>query len=152
MTRGPLPKPTHLKLISGTARKDRMNKREPKPEIKVPSCPDFLDEEAKREWRRITPQLKRLRIISRIDRAMLASYCQAWSRWKRAEEAIRQHGEVFITPNGFVQKRPEVTIARESMLLMEKAAQHFGLSPASRTRVKAASPLDDDFTDFMDRK
>jgi phage terminase small subunit len=36
---------------------------------------------------------------------------------------------------GFVQKRPEVTIAREAMQLMKAFAAEFGLTPSSRTRL-----------------
>ena len=36
MARGRKPKPTHLKLIAGTFRKDRSSKNEPKPELAIP--------------------------------------------------------------------------------------------------------------------
>jgi phage terminase small subunit len=45
--------------------------------------------EAKKEWRRITPELQSLGLIARIDRAALALYCQAYARWVWCEERLQ---------------------------------------------------------------
>jgi len=68
----------------------------------------------------------------------LACYCQAYSRPRKAEAVIAKHGMTFKTRNGFVQKRPEVTIAREAMQLMKAFAAEFGLTPAARTRLQVS--------------
>ena len=138
--RGRPPKPTVTKLLTGTFRKGRQNTREPKPEPGIPSCPDGLDAAAKLEWARITPELHRLGLLTLVDRAALAGYCVLWSRWQAAEAVIQRDGLTFETPNGFLQKRPEVTIARESLALMRNFASEFGLSPSSRSRVQAGPP------------
>lgn len=52
MARGRKPKPTHLKLIAGTFRKDRSSKNEPKPELAI-SVPPELSDDAKLEWGRV---------------------------------------------------------------------------------------------------
>ena len=127
--RGRPPKPTALKVLSGTFRKDRQNRREPKPTATLPGCPKFLDAMAKAEWRRITPELARLGLLTLIDRASLAAYCQMWSRWQQAEAILQRDGLTFATPNGFLQKRPEVTIARESMALHEKICDRIWIVP-----------------------
>ena len=54
---------------------------------------------------------------------------------RQAEAVIAKKGMTFKTPNGFVQKRPEVTIAREAMQLMKAFAAEFGMTPSSRTRL-----------------
>lgn len=149
--RGRPPKPTALKVLSGTFRKDRQNTREPKPAAGIPGCPKFLNSTAKAEWRRIAPELARLGLLTSIDRACLAAYCQLWGRWQEAEAVLRRGGLTFTTPNGFMQKRPEVTIARESMALLRNFASEFGFSPASRTRVRAVPPEGeiDPFEEFL---
>jgi P27 family predicted phage terminase small subunit len=108
---------------------------------------------AKAEWRRIAPKLARLGLLTLIDRASLAAYCQLWSRWQKAEAVLQRDGLTFMTPNGFLQKRPEVTIARESMALLRNFSTEFGLSPASRSRVQAVSPAEeiDPFEEFLGR-
>ena len=84
------PKPTHLKVLEGNPGKRALNKDEPKPQAKIPSCPSHLDKEAKAEWRRISKELLQLNLLTAIDRAALAAYCMAWSRWVYAEEKINQ--------------------------------------------------------------
>lgn len=53
------------------------------PEIETPGCPKHLLPEARKEWKRIAPELEKLRLISKLDRASLAIYCQeyAWLAW-----------------------------------------------------------------------
>lgn len=87
---GRTPKPTHLKVLEGNPGKRALNKNEPKPQAKIPSCPSHLDKEAKVEWRRISKQLLQLGLLTEIDRAALAAYCQAWSRWVYAENKISE--------------------------------------------------------------
>lgn len=82
------PKPTHLKVLEGNPGKRALNKHEPKPAVKVPSCPRHLVGEAKKEWRRISRELITLNLLTEVDRAALAAYCQAWARWVYAEERI----------------------------------------------------------------
>lgn len=132
------PKPTELKIIQGTFRKDRATPGRPMPEVEIPSCPAWLGRQAKMEWKRITPHLKKLGLISQIDRSALAAYCQAYHRWWEAETLIKEHGLTFTTDKGYVQQRPEVGIASSAMKQMRMFLTEFGLTPSSRTRITAA--------------
>lgn len=133
------PKPTRLKLLEGTARPGRM-RNEPQPEIKAPRCPSWLAPTAKTEWKRLAKTLVKLGILSELDRAMLAAYVQAWARWQQAERILEEHGLTFTTPNGYLQQRPEVSIARAERKGMMQAAAELGLSPAARTRLDVKIP------------
>src|SRR6266702_4168364 len=110
----PRPKPTALKVVSGTLRKSRRNKQEPKPEQAIPSPPVCLKGEALSEWKRLSPQLYDIGILTDIDRATLALYCQIWGRWMKAEKHIADEGEIITTPNGCQQASPWVAISRQS--------------------------------------
>ena len=85
-TRGRKPTPTAIKILHGNPGKRPLNKHEPMPEKKAPTCPKWLDDEAKKEWKRLAPQMEQLGILTEADRTAFASYCQAYSRWKEAEE------------------------------------------------------------------
>jgi len=62
-------KPKQLKIVQGTYRKDRANPHEPKPQPRIPSCPWELCDTAKKEWRRLAPELHQLGLLTALDRA-----------------------------------------------------------------------------------
>ena len=75
---GRKPLPTHLKMVRGTLQKCRMNPDEPTPAPEIPDAPPHLSPEAREEWERLALELYELGILSTIDRAALAAYCQAY--------------------------------------------------------------------------
>ena len=94
--RGRKPKPTAVKVLEGNPGKRSLNTGEPKPEKKAPRCPAWLEDEAKKEWRRMAKQLEHLGILTEIDMAAFAGYCQAYARWKEAEEFISKDPERIL--------------------------------------------------------
>ena len=142
MVRGRRPLPTELKVLQGTQRADRMNRNEPKPRVAIPQCPSHLSGEAKREWRRMARDLAQLGLLSRIDRGALALYCQAWGRWVEAEEALKRHGTMVKSPNGFPMQSPYLAVANKAMEQMRAMLTEFGMSPSSRTRVHGTAVID----------
>ena len=93
-TRGRKPTPTAVKELEGNPGKRPLNAKEPKPAKKAPSCPKWLEPEAKKEWRRLAKQMEQIGILTEVDMAAFAGYCQAYARWKEAEEFITQHGSI----------------------------------------------------------
>jgi P27 family predicted phage terminase small subunit len=71
------------------------------------------------------------------DLTAFAGYCQAFARWKEAEEFITQHGSIFKTPSGYVQQVPQVSIAQQNLKIMQSFCTEFGLTPATRARIIA---------------
>ena len=57
-TRGRKPTPTAIKELEGNPGKRPLNTKEPKPAKKAPSCPKWLEPEAKKEWRRLAKQME----------------------------------------------------------------------------------------------
>jgi len=129
--------PTHLKALRGTLRKDRTNRHEPKAKPGMPSCPAELGAIAKREWRRISKQLAAMGLLTTIDRAALALYCDAYGRWLEAIEALQKYGAVVKSPNGYPVQSPYVSIANKAGEQVRLLLAEFGMSPASRSRVTA---------------
>lgn len=149
--RGPKPKPTDLKVFEGNPGKRPLNDQEPQPERAIPDCPEHLDEVARAEWERITPELDAIGMLSRNDRAALAAYCQAWSRWVQAEEAIIQTGGTVVkAPSGYPMQNPHLSIANKALEHLKSFAGHFGLTPSSRSTLKVEKPKPkDELGDFL---
>lgn len=136
-TRGRKPTPTAIKELEGNPGKRPLNNSEPKPTKKAPSCPKWLEPEAKKEWRRLAKQMEQIGILTEVDMAAFAGYCQAYARWKESEEFITQHGSIVKTPSGYWQQVPQVSIAQTYLKIMNRFAEQFGLTPSSRSRIIA---------------
>ena len=134
---GRRPTPTALKLIQGNPGKRPLNKAEPKPQSSIPRCPKILKTGAKAEWKRIAPILANLGILTQIDRAALAGYCQSYARWVEAEDKVAERGEVVKSVNGNIMTNPYLTVANKSLENMRKFLVEFGMTPSSRTRIAA---------------
>jgi len=132
---GRKPKPTELKKLDGNPGKRPLAKGEPAPAMKKPTCPAHLVGEARKEWNRMVKLLLALRLLTEIDRAALAGYCQAWARWIEAEEKIRTDGMTIETDKGNLIQSPYVGIANQSMKQMRAFLIEFGMTPSSRSRV-----------------
>ena len=76
-------------------------------------------------------------LLTRIDREALALCCQAWARWVEAEAGIAKHGLMVKSPNGFPMQSPYLAIANKAMEQVRSFLAEFGMSPSSRTRVRA---------------
>jgi P27 family predicted phage terminase small subunit len=141
---GGRPQPTRLKLLRGNPGKRALNPDEPQPDPALPEPPDHLSDEAQREWERVGGLLLSLGLVSDLDRAALAAYCQAWGRWVEAEEALRQYGVVIKSPAGFPIQSPFLAVANKALEQMRWTLLEFGLTPAARTKVRGEPEAADD--------
>ena len=121
--RGRTPKPTAIKQLEGNPGKRRLNANEPKPKAKAPSCPKWLEDDAKKEWRRLAKQMEQFGILTEVD-------------------FISKHGAIVKTPSGYWQQVPQVSIAQQYLKQMSKFCEQFGLTPASRSRIVSDSGTD----------
>jgi P27 family predicted phage terminase small subunit len=136
---GPPRKPTAWRRMEGNRGKKAWNHAEPMPPEGVPDCPEHLSDEARAEWHRLVDTLVSMGVITIVDRAVLAAYCQAYGRWVEAEEKLRETPLLIKTPSGYVQQSPWLGIANRQMELMGRYMAEIGLTPASRSRVMASS-------------
>ena len=131
---GRKPKPTAVKKLEGNPGKRKLNTKEPMPGKGMPDCPKWLLPEAKEEWNRLCEKLNQMGVLTEIDRAAFAAYCQSYARWKEAQEHINSEGATYET-----EKR-----------LMMSAASEFGLTPSARSRIMAASSANKNDVDEME--
>ncbi len=165
-SRGPLPKPAVLKLLEGNPGKRSLDLSDGvNPRVAIPTFPKHLGPEARKEWKRITPLLEELGLISGLDRAALALYCQAAGRLAELETAF--NGKVdrlveagksknvtyadavyeashAVTPSGYAQQSVIVQLIRSHREQVNRYLMHFGLSPAARGRVQASNYVQPD--------
>ena len=133
--RGRPPKPTAIKELEGNPGKRPLNKNEPKPKQTAPKCPSWLEPDAKKEWRRLSKELESMGLLTEMDMAAFAGYCQAYARWKEAEEFISKHGSILKTASGYIQQIPQVSIAQQNLKQMRNFCSELGLSPSARSRL-----------------
>ena len=93
----------------------------------LPRCPAHLNAVARREWRRLASALHSVRVLTVVDRAALAVYCQAYSRWVEAEEKLAITPMLLKTPTGYVQQSPWLAVANKQMELMARYMGELGL-------------------------
>lgn len=151
--RGPKPLPSNVHRMRGNPSKKHQSELidAVQPEVAIPKVPDHLLPEAKREWRRISKELELLGLVTKIDRAALAAYCQAWGRWVFAEKKLKELGDsglVETTPSGYKQMGAWLQISNRALDQMKSFMAEFGMSPSARSRVTASPQmslaLDDD--------
>jgi len=124
--------------------------------VEIPSPPKHLGVEARKEWKRIAPLLEELGLISGLDRAALALYCQAVGRLSELEMAFngKVQGHVdtgmsypdavfaasrVVTPSGYEQQSVIVNLIAGHRLQVHRHLAHFGLSPSARARVQPSN-------------
>lgn len=153
MARGRKNKPTALKQLEGNPGKRALNNQEPKPDVVIPECPDHLQGEARKEWNRITTELYTLGILTNIDRAALALYCAAWADYLYASNRVDEEGDVITSIKGGKYQNPWVGIKTSAMDRVLRIAAEFGMTPASRARIKVDKPSEEDLmASFLFRK
>ncbi|WP_171001739.1 phage terminase small subunit P27 family [Methylobacillus flagellatus] len=162
---GPKPKPSNVHYLNGNPSKKNLGALMDslQPEIEIPGCPPHLLPEAKKEFRRITPELQRYGLISKLDRAALSLYLQSWAELVWAEKMLKRKmdaaakamqqaeaegkeytggdGMVEMTTNGNVIYSPYWIIANKSRHNVDKFLQNFGMSPSARSRVTPSNHL-----------
>ena len=127
------------------------------PEVEIPNFPSWIWPEAKKEWKRISVELYTYGLVSRLDRAALVLYCQAWakmvwaeqmlSRAMKAAEEARQKAELagetytggdglmIKTANGNFTYSHHWVVGKHAAAELRRYLDLFGLSPSARTRV-----------------
>ena len=135
--RGRKPQPTAIRRANGNPGKRAYSHAEPQPPKDLPDCPPHLSEVARAEWDRLAEMLHEIGVLTKIDRAALAAYCQSYGRWVEAEEKMKETPVMLKTPSGYVQQSPWLSVANKQLELMGRYMSELGMTPATRTRVAA---------------
>jgi phage terminase small subunit len=97
------PLPSNVVRLRGNPGKHRLNDAESRPAARVPPCPTCLGG----EWQRSAKELGELGLLTRLDRGLLATYCQARALWVEAVSSIERYGTMIKSPNGYPEHPSE---------------------------------------------
>lgn len=160
--RGPRPLPGNVHLLRGNASKKPLGALldEFKPEVEIPGFPSWIWPEAKKEWKRISVELEHYGLISKLDRAALVLYCQAWAKMVWAEQMLARamklaeekrleaeaRGEVYEggdgimvkTANGNFTYSHHWVVGKNASAELKRYLDLFGLSPSARSKVSTS--------------
>lgn len=148
-TAGRKPKPPQLRLLTGrgpgTDSGGRKVKQPPGFVRTAPKPPSWLSGEAAAEWRRIVPELERLKLLKGASRSSLSAYCETWAKFVVVTQAVQRHPTI-----------PRVTTKRDGSVVEEQVANplwgqfaqlnsallrwtpEFGMTPSSEGRVSVS--------------
>lgn len=142
------PKPTRLRLLEGNPGRRPINENEPKPRQRrrLPSPPDSLGDEGKKEWRRLGPALMKLGLLTDLDLNAFTLFCSTWERWLVASCEARRI-PLVLTPRNFLVQSPWVSISNRLFYMLNQSLARFGMDPASLSRI-AVDPTDKDDDDL----
>jgi P27 family predicted phage terminase small subunit len=132
--KGKTPDPPRLyKLKNGAPRgAGRMKGRVP---AGRPSCPKWLDAEAKAKWKEVVPLLEAAGVLTKLDRAILTAYCVAWSELIEATRILAAEGRTCRSEAGTLKTHPAVGMQRSAMNTLRLVGASLGLTPEGRLRL-----------------
>lgn len=140
-------KPVSLQLLDGN--KNRLTKKEIKERqetedrLKPPSDkvrpPTWLGKFGKKEFRRIVKEMHELDLLTNIDVAALAAYCDAYEDYIDCTAIIQEEGLMVEYTNKAAEtnKVPHPLLTKKKQLheQMKALAVEFGLTPSARAKL-----------------
>lgn len=134
--RGPQPQPTALKIARGNPGKRPLNTEEPQLPAPDLTAPKGLKGRALREWQELGPTLLAAGVLTMADLKCFLTYCQTVGDEERFEKLV----------DG-VKPEEALRLGYAAHLLkvrgqLRQYEQDLGLTPASRSGVKAKKPVD----------
>lgn len=157
--RGPKALPANVHMLRGNPSKKPLASilDEFRPEVEIPSFPSWIWPEAKKEWKRLSVELERYGLVSKLDRAALVLYCQAWARMVWAEQMLTRamkdaedkraaaeaagiewtggDGIMVKTAGGNFTYSHHWVVGKHAAAQVKSYLDLFGLSPSARSRV-----------------
>lgn len=156
--RGPAPKPVELKVLEGNRGNRPLDLSTVfRPEVGLPDAPSWLSREGRKAWKRLSEELLRYNLISRVDRDAFATLCQTIGRLEQVELAIRARQKLAEdkaresgdkcdpiaallgkTPNGLEVQGAVYQILNREQDKLWRMLDSFGLKPDARAAVSTA--------------
>lgn len=91
----------------------------------------------------MVPELDRIGMLGRIDRASLTAYCSTWATYVRAQRQL-DADELEISTTSTKRPNPAWTVVRESSAALRRWCVEFGLTPSARSSMSLPDAKDTD--------
>ena len=141
MTPGPPPKPTAAKRTAGNPGRHPLNTDEPEYRVATPKPPAEIAGDALAYWNEVVPDLVESGALTVIDHGTLVQCCLFWGQFVTAVREVEALGSrIYTTNTGYRQQDPWIGVQNTAYTNYQKAAQQLGITPASRTKVRAVKP------------
>jgi phage terminase small subunit len=135
MSGGVPQRPAALRLLNGRTPDTDSGGRRVAPPANfarvAPEVPGWLSDEAAAEWRRIIPELTRMKLIKEVDRATLSAYCESWSRFVEISKSWHA-GDA------------RTSLVENASKELRQWAREFGLTPSAEGAVRPPELPDGD--------
>lgn len=137
--RGPKPTPVELKIARGNPGKRPIPKDLPALESTgYGPPPSYFNKYAKAEWRRMVPLIEQAGLAPDVAKSAFETYCYEYGQVRDARDRIAEKG--IIVRDGKTDRlirNPAIMISNNSADRCLAFLVEFGLTPSSRTRVRA---------------
>lgn len=152
MKRGPKPKPTAIKLLTGNPGRRPIDRREPQPaRLSSSRAPRWLGPEGRRAWAEVIESLSGVPgLLTQADRGIVALYAHAWEQFHAARVLIEKGGLVVPGAKGGEVLHPAARIQRCAAERIASLGAKLGLSPSDRVSLRATGSMDVDAGDAID--
>ncbi len=108
-----------------------------------------MSKDAKAEWRRVFPIVRKRRILTKADLGSLKNYCLALGTVREMERVLQSEGHTYQSESG-PKRHPAVAIQSDAMNRALRLASELGLTPVSRSRPAVRKDDDDDDVSPLD--
>jgi P27 family predicted phage terminase small subunit len=139
--------PSWRKRLAGV-RPSRIPANEPTPPADRPPKPAHLSGIASEEWDRLAQLAASMEVLTAADGPLLEACACAYAEYRAALAAIAEGGAYYnaTTAAGatMVRQHPAVAGAGDAWRRYLAGLSHFGLSPATRSKVAKAPPKIED--------
>lgn len=143
--------PKEIKQLKGTYQpcRDIPNAMSPDKIIDLPYPPDYLNDNAKKEWYNVVREFQKMKMLTNLDLPMLASYCNEYSIYIEMNQKCVENGriDIFYNIDGstkYTQQSAYQKVANDAFAKALKIATEFGFTPASRTKVSMGNLAEDE--------
>lgn len=152
------PKPTSQKIAEGNRGHRPIEGDDFQPPAIAPELPRGLSRAARREWHRMVRMLMSQGVLTEVDGKALAAYCESFAQAEVALKHIQSVGQVVdvnvLGKDGEVirlriEKNPSWAIWIEAIKAMKAFLIEFGLTPASRSKLKLPKKPEEDEIDKL---
>lgn len=95
-------------------------------------------------WHHVTKICDDMGVLTAADGIMLGRYCRIYQSWLETDNLVQEHGLTYVvkTTSGdkMVRTLPHAQLRTKLSDQMLRIEQEFGLSPSSRSSVRAIKP------------